>query len=141
MYPDRFVELAMKAGRSNCEVTFKQLSEVLELGELGTLEKVTVIRETLDKFGLHVLPGFDKGEMDTIRVCGTIELTKGSLREDLVGEGPLCEYKSSLCFDYKRFSAKPDLEPKHYQNEDLQFVVLKTIAAFLNVRIRRRPPD
>jgi Putative DNA-binding domain len=132
MYPDRFVELAMRASRSSCEVTFAQLSEVLQLDSMGTLQKVDIIRETLGKFGLHVLPGFDRGEMETVRVCGTISSPKTDLRQDLLGEGALCEYKASFCFDYHRFEKKSDLEPKYYENEDLQFVVLKTIAAFLN---------
>lgn len=122
----------MKAGRSNCEVTFTQISDVLELGEVGTLEKLTVIKETLGRFNLQVLPGFDKGEMDTVRVCGTVGPGTVDLRQELRGEGPMCEYKASLCFDYNRFSVKPDLELKHYLNDELQFVVLKTIAAFLN---------
>jgi hypothetical protein len=132
MYPERFVQLAMKAGSANCEVTFAQLSDVLELEPVGTLEKLTVIRATLDKFGLRVLPGFDRGEMETVRICGTTQPVKTELKQDLVGEGSLCEYKASLCFDYKRFEAKSDLEPKHYCSEDLQFAVLKTLAAFLN---------
>lgn len=99
-----------------------------ELGNRDRLQKILLA------FGVHLEPDLGEGEASIKRVLAPISPRGEKIYLDLInrGESSTCEFKSSLCFDRRRFEAAPTATKLSCISDAVLFSSLKTIAGFLN---------
>ena len=116
------------------EVSLEQLCDALGAGTV--LECVEAASKRLEAFGLELIPGWNHGDMKTVRILRPI--AKEAMTADRVGreieagETLNCEFKASLLFDRQR--AKYDVDAKKIDlcSDAVLMSTLKAIAAFVN---------
>jgi len=69
MFPAAFFQLAVVASNAELEVTVAQLFTALEFNETtGTLDKLTMLHEVLERAKLFLRPDLTKGDLGTTRI-------------------------------------------------------------------------
>lgn len=138
MFPPAFTEIFRLIAGGRCELTLADIAARLDLPEsLGTLGKMNRVTAVLSEHKLKCIPTIESGEVDTIRYITfdnqCISFDDALLSDSTGGEKAEVEFKSSLLFDYKKFSDLP--EPKDAslcRSEEVLYSALKSIAAFSN---------
>jgi hypothetical protein len=138
MYPHGFTELFPVIAQGRCQVTLVELAQRLELDAAeGMLGHIAKIGQILESHKLRCIPALTKGEINTVRAIRfeSAEINdQEALALDLAGdECSELEFKSSLCFDIKKYENLPAPQnPDHCKSEDVVYSALKSIAAFAN---------
>jgi predicted HTH transcriptional regulator len=131
----RVSELLATVARRRAETTLAELFDVFELPEQQLrLEKIGLVQERLEGLSLILVPGVERGELDTVRTLRFFEQTITAtevLDEVRQGETGDLELKTSLLFDHKKARANPKFTPSQLRSEEVLYSTLKTVGAFL----------
>lgn len=138
MYPSGFTELFPVIAQGRCQVTLMELAQRLELDPAdGMLGHIARIAQILESHQLKCIPALTKGEITTVRAIRFNTATLNNeerLALDLAGEeSSELEFKSSLCFDIKKYNNLGDPKKSDQcKSDDVLYSTLKSIAAFAN---------
>ena len=129
--------LLQRATRNQAESTLAELFETFGLSASeGTLAKVFHLSNELSQLGLRLVPGVERGELDTIRrveIMEPLPITETEVVQDLRrGEDEDLELKSSLLYDHVRAKNDPQATVAQLKSEAVLYSCLRAIAAFLN---------
>jgi hypothetical protein len=131
------LELLARVASSQVLVTLREL--FLHFGVLdqwSDLDKVSEVDALCKKYNLEVLPGLDRGDLDSLRRLRfrtAAEFTfQSALREIAQGESQNLEFKSSLLFDRKRAEIDPNAKTSDLKSEAVLHSTLRSVAALMN---------
>lgn len=129
--------LLAKVATSQVSVTLREL--FLRFGvsdQWSDLDKVSEVGAVCKKYGLEVLPGLDRGDLDSLRRLRfrtAAEFTFESARREIArGESQNLEFKSSLLFDRKRAEVDPNAKSSDLKSEGVLHSALRSVAALMN---------
>jgi len=132
----RLLELLANIATGRVETNILELFELFSAQKTSPiLEKITLVKARLADLALCLIPGFEAGDLETVRCIDFIQRSAKSrefvMAEIVQRESGQLEFKSSLLYDYDKAKYKPESTTSELRSEAVLHSALKSIAAFL----------